>query len=205
MKRLARWFGLALGMQSALATGGIVAGCSGGTSPVETVGGPSGEMPWPSAGPIPTAYPGSDHGMGTMEALCTRACAHLRTANCRTAPVTGISTCAANCSYSGFFDASTSTPAECEDELAAIYDCILNSHITCSTTGSPQYPCRDQEHAYSSCASPSSTPSADCSRFSWYDSGCTTSQRPHYYVCQAGALPQTGCTLDNSGTGYCCP
>jgi hypothetical protein len=184
-------------------------GCgSGGRDPVRPVS-TGGEDPGPlSAGQSPPAATSTaTSATSTLLVLCMKACAHVRSADCKAMPAWGARDCETECTYDG----GVGIRAECTDELAAYYACVIAGDVKCeSSSGAPVFECTEVKKAYDQCVTPqaSGTQYAGCTRRMDKDAACATfSWSPKYFECTSSTQPSPACTKVSFSApyGFCCP
>ncbi len=197
-----------------------VIGCgSGGTGDVVLVG-DGAEDPGPR-NPGLTGYvtirPGPvGTSVSPFNALCRKACVHLRSANC--SPTLKAANCDTECAQyasvqsgglGGMTSGLTKIPETCMDQAAALFHCQAVSPVTCSQNGSPTVACDTEARELRECQSPSATSIPDgCVRESQHDSACQGLSVLYYYVCKYYAPSKCSPALspvEGETNGYCCP
>lgn len=176
--------------------------CSGGRDPVGTRGGDR-EYEGPGAAdPFGSDANGNTTtSISTLVVLCTKACAHLRAADCDGAPAHTADSCEGMCNSDILNEIGQN--ASCADELALVYTCSMNAKVTCtSALGElPSVPdCEDEESDLTKCQSPES----DCVVSPQQEITCLELGLPTFMFCSEGIEPPKSC-LQVSSTGFCCP
>jgi hypothetical protein len=171
--------------------------CSGGRDPVRTVGGdwehegPGTDDPYGPGGASPTT------SLSTVVALCTKACAHVRAADCEGAPAYSTDQCELQCESE-----LGKVLWRCADESAAVYQCTIHAKVTCSGSfgDMPMVTACDTETSeLKKCQAPGS----DCVVSPQNEDICNSLDLPVFLICSEGIEPPPNC-VQIASDAYCC-
>ena len=186
-----QWFFVALAATSIA--------CSGGSDPVQTIGG---DREYAGPGASDPAGEDSEFIDGTtslspLVALCTQRCAHVHAADCEAAPEFQTDSCEGSC-----MGEVGSVPLSCADEAAAVYKCELKAKVTCSSDLADQpviTGCDSEKSDLHACA----VPDSDCMASPPSEDLCLSIGFPIALFCNEGIEPPPNCVEFGSGI-FCC-